>query len=174
MSSDLSAEITAIATAVLAAFAIITATVAYMAFRRQSQEVAILVEQHERDIAQRRMAQASRVFISLEDGEHPARFTVANTSDQPVYDAEIRWRHTQREAHRRVIRHTQLGTILPGDRPAAYPARIELGARADPDDDRFTVLIFRDAAGAIWVRRLDGDLSELGTPDPDQQTPDQE
>jgi hypothetical protein len=74
---------------------------------------------------------------------------------------------------RRIIRHIQLGTILPGSRPAIYPARIDAEARADPDDDRFTILIFRDAAGVTWVRRLDGDLSEMGTPDPDQ-TPDQE
>jgi hypothetical protein len=186
MSVDLSGEITAIATAVLAAFAIITAVVAYMAFRRQTQEVGILQQQMKeqqdvlaREARERHRAQAARVFISLDygdkqDDKRSAHFTVANTSDQPVYDAEIRWRHTQREAHHPVIRHTQLGTILPGDRPTVYPARIDLGARADPDDDRFTVLIFRDAAGAMWTRTLDGDLSELGTPDPDQQAPDQE
>jgi cbb3-type cytochrome oxidase subunit 3 len=40
MSSDLSAEITAIATAVLAVFAIVTAVFAFLAFRKQSREVS--------------------------------------------------------------------------------------------------------------------------------------
>lgn len=44
----------------------------------------------------------------------------------------------------------------------------------DADDDYKTVLIFRDAAGTMWARRLDGDLSVLGTPDPDQQDAGQE
>lgn len=39
MSSDLSAEITAIATAALALFAIVTAVFAIFAFRKQSKEV---------------------------------------------------------------------------------------------------------------------------------------
>src|SRR6266567_3502640 len=101
MSSDLSGEITAIATAVLAAFAIVTAVVAYMAFRRQTEEVAILQQQMKeqqevfaREARERHRAQASRVFISLESPEErSARFNVANTSEQPVYDAEIRWRY---------------------------------------------------------------------------------
>lgn len=44
MSLDLSGEITAIATAVLAAFAIATAGFAFLAFRKQSREVGILAE----------------------------------------------------------------------------------------------------------------------------------
>lgn len=46
MSADLSGEITAIATAVLALFAIITATYPIKAFREQSKEVGTLAEQH--------------------------------------------------------------------------------------------------------------------------------
>ena len=45
MSSDLSAEITAIATAVLAVFAIVTAFFARQAFRKQSQEVRAIERQ---------------------------------------------------------------------------------------------------------------------------------
>src|SRR6266566_1902921 len=166
MSSDLSGEITAIATAV----------VAYMAFRRQTEEVAILQQQMKeqqevfaREARERHRAQASRVFISLESPEErSARFNVANTSEQPVYDAEIRWRY--KTARYPQIKHTQLGTILPGDRPAieTQPSPEAERVRPDPDDD-FTVLIFRDAAGVIWTRRLGGDLRELGTTGLDQE-----
>jgi hypothetical protein len=45
MPSDLSSEITAVATAVLAAFAIVTAVFAMHAFRKQSQEVRTIERQ---------------------------------------------------------------------------------------------------------------------------------
>lgn len=170
MSVDLSGEITAIATAVLAAFAIVTAAVAYMAFRKQAQELAILQQQmkeqqdvlvHEAD--ERHRAQASRIFISLEKyGERPSRFNVANTSDQPVYDAEIRWYDTRVRASS--ILHSRLGTILPGDRPAVdvRPAQHDPDAVPYPDGEgvRFTMLEFRDAAGTKWTRTLGGGLGE--------------
>jgi hypothetical protein len=123
MSSDLSGEITAIATAVLAAFAIITAVVAYMAFRRQGEEVGILQQQMReqqqvltREARDRHRAQASRVFLSLEyPSEHSACFNIVNTSDQPIYEAEIRWLdHTSPVP---CIRHVQVGTILASGQP---------------------------------------------------------
>ena len=82
-----------------------------------------------------------------------------NTSEQPVYDVEIEWRDNDAIAantHRR-----QLGTILPGDKTAFEPTRDNFYANPDLDDDSFTVLIFRDAAGVMWTRKLDGDLREL-------------
>jgi hypothetical protein len=114
MSVDLSGEITAIATAVLATFAIITAIVAYMAFRRQTQEVGILQQQMKeqqdvlaREARERHRAQASRVFIALAIPQQgPARFNVVNTSEQPVYDVEIEWRDNDAIAantHRRQL-----------------------------------------------------------------------
>jgi hypothetical protein len=63
MSSDLSGEITALATAVLAFFAIVAAIFAFLAFRKQSREVGILIEQNDRDIRDRHGDQASRVVI---------------------------------------------------------------------------------------------------------------
>lgn len=144
MSSDLSAEITAIATMVLALFAIITAVYAVRAFRKQSQEVSDqatmlklqseqLAEQRRinekqtevlelqaselqgslegraRDTAERRRAQASRVFMWTETGPDPRRTDeqiergvplyeavtvhIKNSSEQPVYDLVISW-HT--------------------------------------------------------------------------------
>jgi hypothetical protein len=195
MSSDLSGEITAIATAVLAAFAIVTAIFAFLAFRKQSDSVADgremigqqkdmlqvqsdrletyryqVDEQHQtyaawvktlelqaselreslderkREAEERRSAQAARVFVSQADGVfvandpsemsemlnededswtditkaeaeaeggwHVAVLTVVNTSDQPVYDAQLRW-------HRGSASHgwpnpEPLGTVMPG------------------------------------------------------------
>jgi hypothetical protein len=176
MSLIFATQLTAIATAVLGAFAIITAVVAFMAFRRQTQEVGILQQQMKeqqevfaREARERHRAQASRVFITLDcGGVHPARFDVANTSDQPVYDAEIRWRY--RTARTPLIQHSRPGTILPGERPVIECQPVQEAGRVCPDpDDDFTILIFRDAAGVMWVRTLDGDLSELGTPSPGQE-----
>jgi len=177
MSSDVSGEITAIATAVLAAFAIIAAAVAYMAYRWQTKEVTILQQQMKeqqdvlaREARDRHRAQASRVFLSLAyDHEQLARFAATNTSDQPVYDAAIRWRTS--EVPTPHIRQDHLGTILPGDKPAIHCQPEQGNPHTLPDrNDPFTVLIFRDAAGVMWTRSLDGDLSEQGTPDLDQQT----
>lgn len=71
-----------------------------MAFRRQTQEAGTLQQQmkEQQDVLAREArechrAQASRVFISLAIPQRgPAHFNVVNTSDQPVYDAEIQWR----------------------------------------------------------------------------------
>jgi hypothetical protein len=71
MSADLSGEITAIATAALAFFAIVTAAFAILAFRKQSREVGILAEQNERDISDRCRDQASRVYIWAEADAAP-------------------------------------------------------------------------------------------------------
>ncbi len=99
MSSDLSGEITAIATAVLAVFAIVTAIYAVRAFRKQSEEVSaierqvkdqqeltrrqaklleiqsgqleLLRQQFDDQLAERRRAQASRVIFWTETGNDP-------------------------------------------------------------------------------------------------------
>jgi len=63
MSLIFATQLTAVATSVLAAFAIVTAVYAIRAFGEQSKEVAILAQQNERDIAERHQAQAARVLI---------------------------------------------------------------------------------------------------------------
>jgi hypothetical protein len=130
------ALLTAAATAVLAFFAIVTAWYARKAFLKQSQEVRAIeqqvsdqkeltakqagllevqadqlgLQQQQFDQQQedRRLDQASRVFMWTEAGPNPAigqvqRVTtpgayevvtvhVKNTSEQPVYDLTINWR----------------------------------------------------------------------------------
>lgn len=146
--------------------------------RLQSEELAESLDERKRDAERRRGAQASRVFISQVDGVHypsvdllnvvdgddellgdepealTARVTVANTSDQPIYDAELRW-------HRGSAGHgfpnsQPLGTIMPGgeaERVREFPLDTSMGVSG-------AVLRFRDAAGVIWMRRPDGGLTE--------------
>lgn len=236
MSSDLSAEITAIATALLAVFAVATAWYARRAFLKQSQEVRAIEQQvkdeqeltkqqaellkvqsdqlqlsrqqfddqrqinarqaevfelqstelrealaeRKHEAEQRRSAQAARVFISQTtatmykpddvlktlDFDVPterafgvpasliSKVTVVNTSDQPVYDAKLRW-------HRGSASHGDpnpqpLGTIMPGtqtERSRDFPLDTNMAVSG-------AVLGFRDSAGITWMRRLDGGLTE--------------
>jgi hypothetical protein len=89
------AWITAAATVVLAAGAIITAYYASKAFREQSEELGLLRKQvrdqqgeREREAAERRGAQAVKVFVVL-GGMAPDvadEIRICNSSDQPIYD----------------------------------------------------------------------------------------
>jgi hypothetical protein len=85
MSLIFAAQLTAVATAVLAVFAFITAILAGLAFRKQSREVGTI--------------------------ERGVEVHVKNTSDQPIYNVVIDWTHEtspwQGADHRRVL--------MPGD-----------------------------------------------------------
>jgi cbb3-type cytochrome oxidase subunit 3 len=66
MSVDLSGEITAIATAVLAVFAIVTAAFAVLAFRKQSKEVsdqALMLELQSEQLAEQRKVNAEQIRV---------------------------------------------------------------------------------------------------------------
>jgi hypothetical protein len=203
-------QITAIATAVLAFFAVVTAVFAYLAFRGQSAQVTTLQQQakdqakmlevqstqlHEqqklnvkqtevlelqvqelqetlaerkREAEGQRRVQASKVFLWEEhldrepgwqgwkDGE-PVVFAVAhvvNSSDQPVYDVELRWRRGA----------SSWGEPNPQPLPTVMPGKEVTRGRKFPPDTNMAVsgaaLWFRDAAGVAWLRRRDGELME--------------
>lgn len=108
MSSDLSGEISAIATAVLALFAIITAILAGLAFRKQAKEVGAIERQLDlqrrqfaADLDERHRAQASRIVIwnvwdtyDSPEGANLVRGVVThvkNSSQQPIYDVSPDW-----------------------------------------------------------------------------------
>lgn len=216
-------QLTAIATTVLAAFAVVTAVFAYLAFRSQSAEVTTLEQQaksqaellevqsaqldaqhdqlHEQQrlnvkqtevlglqvrelqevLAERKLqaevqrrAQASKVFLWEEhldgdprertqvrvyqDGEPIAKLFalahVVNSSDQPVYDAKLRWRRGS----------SSWGEPNPEPLPTVMPGMEVTGIREFPPDTDMAVsgaaLGFRDAAGVTWLRRGDGELME--------------
>lgn len=214
--------LTAIATVVLAVFAIVTAWYARRAFLKQSQEVAAVerqvadeqeltrqqaellkvqtgqpevlraqledqreataaqagvlelqaaelresLEERKREVGERHRRQASMVFLTQTHfpgrgarsgiGEAPPHADViaVNSSDQPVYAAELLWRRGS--AGWGEPNPESLGVILPGghaERSRKYPPDTNM-------DVSGAVLFFRDAAGVKWVRRPDGYLGE--------------
>ncbi len=191
MSSDLSAEITAIATAVLAVFAILTAAFAMLAFRKQSKEVSdqasmlevqsgqlaeqrkvnaeqirVLglqaaelresLEERTRDTAERRRAQASRVFISAEpspEGGDPidsCLVRIVNTSQQPIYHLTFFWRDGTGEWNEQSDPPGH-PVLMPGEPYALIAGLVTSLPRKS---------FFRDAAGVRWRLRSDGQLDE--------------
>jgi hypothetical protein len=148
MSSDLSAEITAIATAALAVFAIVTAAFAFLAYRKQSQEVGVLLKENEREAIERRIAQAAQVFTGAPHGAEGNPYA-KNGSDFPIFDAQF-WYPEPGGASG----PDDLGMIEPGGTASSrreFPAGEALPR---------TILTFRDAAGVLWRRMPDGTLKE--------------
>jgi hypothetical protein len=80
---------------------------------------------------------------------------VKNSSDQPIYEAELRW-------HRGSAGYGEpnpepLGTIMPGvevSRMRDFPPGTNMAVSG-------AVLRFSDAAGVRWLRRPDGYLNEF-------------
>lgn len=200
MSLLLATQTTAIATAVLALFAIVTTVFAALAWRSQSRELGVLQQQlpdqqeanrqqaevfalqaqelreslgeRKRDAAERHRAQAARVFISearfggrsgqsadsdiVGLGPKPPSVSaiVHNSSNLPVYDAELAW-HLGTAPHGSLTPEP-LGMIMPGNearRERSFPpgANMEVAG---------AVVRFTDASGVRWRRRPDGDLTE--------------
>jgi hypothetical protein len=206
MSLIFATQLTAMATAVLAVFAIVTGIYAVRAFRKQSQEVSdqaemlriqseqlaeqrkvnaeqirVLalqaaelresLEERKREAEQLRSAQASRVWIALTAADYKSMVsdaakaprldvTVVNSSEQPLYDAELHW-YSASESHD-APSVQPLGTVLPGEkvrRDSPFPPRAVMFHCS-------AVLTFRDASGVNWARTADGALmhadSDLG------------
>lgn len=174
MSLVVATEITAIATAALAFFAIITTGFAYFAFRAQSTQVSILKCQEEQATEHRRRGQAARLYLTelaspaqaaIPDsvqmpGGRVARgpsvtVTAHNTSEQPVYDLGIHWVDWATTAQAGAA--DQLGTLGPGDNAESereLPGNVIIG--------RFhAVAYFRDAAGLRWTLTTDGQLKPV-------------
>ena len=147
---DIPTWISAVATIGLLIGAIVTARYAIKAFRKQAAEVAILAKQNDRDIAERHQAQAARVFTGVEDVRpryaHPY---AKNGSDFPIYDAQFWQARTGDLSDPDDARMIPPGGLAADSRDISY-----LDALAN------TVLTFRDAAGARWIRMPDGTIKE--------------
>jgi hypothetical protein len=162
MSQIFSLQLTAVATAVLAGFAIVTALFAGLAFRSQGKQFRLLMRQYKgqlndqavtqarqtealaRQDEQQRKAQASLVFMWQDASRRrvPHRMITAhvrNASDQPIYQATVFRGRGQSEI---------VGMILPGEE-AAHSRKFPPGTEIDRLD---AVLMFRDAAGIVWKR----------------------
>ena len=161
MSLIFATQLTAAATAALAVFAIVTAAFAFLAYRKQALEVGILQRQMKeqqdavaREAAERRRAQAARVFTGRLHGVTGGPYA-KNGSDLPVYDAQF-WYSEPGELSGPSDPY-DLGQIPPGE-PASTSRLLADGALAH------TILTFRDAAGIRWIRMPDGALEEQTRP----------
>jgi hypothetical protein len=134
----------------------------------QATELEESLAERKREAEQRRRAQATRVFITQErartaphghpepEGVEPfVTATVHNTSDQPIYDAELRW-HLGTAGHGEP-NPDPIGTILPdaeSSRTREFPYGVDMNISG-------AVVRFTDAAGVRWLRRPDGYLNEF-------------
>jgi hypothetical protein len=148
MSLIAATQFTAVATAVLALFAFVTAVFAFLAFRKQSKEVGLLQQQATREAGERRKAQAVQVFVAV-GGLTPDmtdEVRLVNSSGQPIYDLAASWAdgaELQRVPH-----------LMPGD---VYP--FFTAAPADAAAPPVVWLDFRDAAGLRWRTTSQGQLT---------------
>jgi len=156
MSLIFATQLTAVFTAILGVGAIVTAVLAGLALRKQSQEVGLLLEQNKRDTDERRKAQASLVFLAApRDAAHPLIAYAHNGSGQPVYDTSVRYATTASD----LSEPEYLGTIMPGESAPSARQFADVGEAL-----RLAVLMFRDAAGINWIRTPDGNLWEDPSP----------
>ena len=92
--------------------------------------------------------------VAITGGHHSIAVTVTNTSDEPIYEARLRWHLDGKPRHD--LPAEEIGTIMPGnkgDKSAEYPRGADL-------DVCGAELEFRDAAGVRRLRRADGYLGE--------------
>jgi hypothetical protein len=181
MSLLVAAQITAIATAILAVGAIVTAVLAYRALIKETQEVRAIERQvtdqqefarrqsevlelqareldeslaeRKWEAEQRRIAQASRIFT----GAAPFSEDTADVSPRVVNASDLPVYDAQlwHSAHSDPD-YDDLGTILPGEAivgAGRYPAGTN-PAKMN------VILKFRDAAGVTWIRTQEGALIE--------------
>jgi hypothetical protein len=155
MSLIFATQLTAVATVALAVLALAAAIVAGIALRKQSRELATLIEENKQQAEDRRRSQALNVFIGIPPRSNrlvqPAAY---NSSSVPVFDAQFWYPGPDR-----MIGPDDLGMIMPGP--------VGLNGRQMHYDDalEFATLTFRDAEGARWIRMPDGTLKaqERGT-----------
>lgn len=193
MSAIAAAQLTAVATLVLAVFAVVTAVFAYLAFKAQSEQVSALKDQvkaqqtlnekqtpvlelqaqelresmddrkreadeRKREAAERRRSQARHVFLGVErvglNMPTGITATVRNSSNEPIYELRFGW---YKGVAADGSDELEPMTLLPGEEAAAtheFPAGTNMNVVG-------ATLIFRDTAGILWRRRLDGTLTDL-------------
>jgi hypothetical protein len=189
MSDHVATQLTAIFTGVLAVGAIVTAILAFLAFRTQFKEVRQLQKENTREAYERRRAQASRVFIwqevveeasqrqqssnwarnakkakiakvDLASGSRQVRLIihVRNTSEQPVYELVIMSTNGSTSWTGKI----EKDELLPGAADMEHARWARVPSHGPPGRDLYDAKVeFRDSAGVRWLRRLDGELTDL-------------
>jgi hypothetical protein len=189
MSVDLSGEITAIATAVLAVFAIVTAIYAIRAFRKQSQEVSdqanMLQVQSDQLAEQRKVNEKQIKVLELQGQELGESLTERKREAEQrrraqasrVFISEERGAsgslvtasvvNTSQQPVYNVIISWHLGHRPEGQHylTPLMPGHEATDSRRAPPDTDPTIFgataFFRDAAGMTWRTRPDGQLEEI-------------
>jgi hypothetical protein len=167
---------TAIATIILAAGAIITAALAFLAFRKQTAELVVLQDQAKADredrrheATERRRERATMVYLTvafdkgLRDNpevimlprEPSITVTVHNSGKQPVYDVRVHW--VEATSGVQAGAEDKLGTIPPLNKDDAGRT-LPAGTTESP---LIPVAHFRDAAGVTWTMLDNGELDEV-------------
>jgi hypothetical protein len=167
MSLLVATQITAVATAVLAAFAIVTAVLAGLAFSKQSAELRgqgklleIESARFHRESDDRRREQASKVsaWMMNDNGTYPV---LGNTSDEPVYRCIVSI-YDQPTGHK-IAEYARVDVLPPNHRESldwAQPSPAVNWPTVIPVDIAIT---FTDRNGLRWERGPDGQL-RLGEP----------
>jgi hypothetical protein len=174
MSMLVATQVTAVATTVLAFFAIVTAWLAYSAWHSQSGEIRRLQGEREEEAEEQRWAQARRVYIDIDvfpgiRGGSPDDLvigriarppaitaTVRNVSDRPVYDVRIHWIDLQRPTQAGA--EDLLGTVAPGGGKSEIEQKVPDGT---PPDKLMPIAYFRDASGKRWTITPNGYLDPV-------------
>jgi hypothetical protein len=167
---------TAIATIILAVGAIITAVLAFLAFRKQTAELVILQEQAKVDQKDRRLEATERrreraammyLTVAFDKGlrDNPevimvprkpsVTVTVHNSGKQPVYDVRVHW--VDASSGMQAGAEDKLGTISPLNKGSAGRT-LPAGTTESP---LIPVAHFRDAAGVRWTMLDNGELDEV-------------
>jgi hypothetical protein len=130
------------------------------AFREQSDQVKLLKKQDERDVQQRRSAQAAQVYVFIPRGqqaEAAAELTarIHNASQQPVYDLEMTW-HEGQNPKNQIGDPKKRDRLMP-DESLPFSPTATMGSSTDGIG---VTAEFRDAAGVRWRTNDRGELTE--------------
>ena len=181
MSEIFDAQLTAVANLALAGLALVTAVLAFLAWRKQSKEVRDQAEMlrlqaeefrqlsadRERESSERRRAQASQVYMwETTETDNDSRMSfipsVRNTSEQPVYYLTFYARGGSDRSRAESKLSVWPSTLMPGQElNFTFTLAGSENARFKPNSGEVT---FRDRAGVWWRTNPNGDLEEVPEP----------
>jgi len=171
MSMLVAAQVTALATTVLAVFAIVAAVLAAMAFRKQSAEVASLQKQTKdqakmlkleskrfaREVKERRKEHANQISVWPLNDKGPDPYPVlSNTSGQPAYRCVVSVHKHKTE--KPLANYPMVDVLPPNDTYAMDWATPYPPVKPPPSIPLDVSIRFTDRNGVRWERDCDGQL----------------
>jgi hypothetical protein len=134
----------------------------------QAAELSESLKERNREAAERRRAQAGRVFVSAEpnpkisDPVDAIALRAENTSQQPIYDLTFMWREGTGEWTGPEDRFP-FPVLMPGEQKGfdtVFEPSLLYQDFLQDTSRLAAAVIFRDAAGVRWRLRSDGQLDE--------------